>query len=304
MQDRLPDKRPITNVVQGSGLSSERKPFLSRKGLAIFGVAALVALLAAGYAYWQHAALYPSTDNAQVQANIIQIAPLVTGVISAVKVEEYATVKSGDVLVELDPAPFQAALKVAETRLTMAQQAAGAPGQPPTAKGNVEQAQAAVDQAHTDLDNATIKSPVDGTVGKVRVRPGTMARAGMGLFPIVDTPLVGGRQFQGNRSHSYQAGSKATMSIDIFPSREFSGEVVRSARPARSAFSLCLRRMPRGSWIKVVQRFPVRISLTFKPDDPADSASVLPRPLPSTPRLAERTVAPSDQVSDPAHAHS
>ena len=269
MQDRLPDKRPITNVVQGSGLSSERKPFLSRKGLAIFGVAALVALLAAGYAYWQHAALYPSTDNAQVQANIIQIAPLVTGVISAVKVEEYATVKSGDVLVELDPAPFQAALKVAETRLTMAQQAAGAPGQPPTAKGNVEQAQAAVDQAHTDLNHATIKSPVDGTVGKVRVRPGEIAKAGMGLFPLVDTSTWWvDANFKETDLARIKPGQSASISIDLFPSREFSGKVVAISRASGSAFSLMPSENASGSWVKVVQRFPVRIALTLKPDDP------------------------------------
>lgn len=269
MQDRLPEKRPITNGVQGSGLSSERKPFLSRKGLAIFGVAAIIAILAAGYAYWRHAALYPSTDNAQVQANIIQIAPLVTGVISAVKVEEYATVKSGDVLVELDPAPFKAALKVAETRLTMAQQAAGAAGQQPTAKANVEQAQAAVEQAHSDLDHATIKAPVDGTVGKVRIRPGEIAKAGIGLFPLVDTSNWWvDANFKETDLARIKPGQSASISIDLFPSREFSGNVVAISRASSSAFSLMPSENASGSWVKVVQRFPVRIALTLKPDDP------------------------------------
>src|SRR5262245_24176170 len=87
MQDRLPDKRPTPSSIQAGSSSPGAKPFLSRKGVAIFGTLAVVAILAAAYAYWRHTTLYPSTDNAQVQANIIQIAPLVTGVVSEVKVE-------------------------------------------------------------------------------------------------------------------------------------------------------------------------------------------------------------------------
>lgn len=271
MQERVPDRKPPANGAQVSSTSSDRKPLLSRRGLGIFGALAVIALVAAGYAYWRHQTLYPSTDNAQVEANIIQIAPLVTGVITDVKVPEFGSVKAGDVLVQIDPAPFDAALKLAKARLTVAQQQAqGAPAsQAASAKGNVTQAEAAVAQAQTELDHATIKAPIDGTVGKVRVRPGDIAKAGMSLFPLVDTSTWWvDANFKETDLARIKPGQSATVYLDIYPSRELSGSVAAISRASSSAFSLMPSENATGSWVKVVQRFPVRIALSLKPDDP------------------------------------
>jgi membrane fusion protein, multidrug efflux system len=271
MQDRLPNKKPPNNGPQNNPVMSDRKPLLSKRGLAIFGILALIALIAAGYAYWRHETLYPSTDNAQVQANVIQIAPLVTGVVTEVKVLEYADVKAGDVLVQIDPAPFESALKLAQGRLAVAQQQAqGAAGpQAVAAKGNVEQAQAAVAQAQTELDHATIKAPVDGTVGKVRIRPGDIAKAGMSVFPLVDTSTWWvDANFKETDLSQIKPGQSATVTVDQYPSKELSGKVEAISRASSSAFSLMPSENATGSWVKVVQRFPVRIALSLKSDDP------------------------------------
>jgi membrane fusion protein (multidrug efflux system) len=252
-------------------MTSDRKPLLSKGGLGIVGVLVVIAAVAAAYTYWRHATLYPSTDNAQVEANIIQIAPLVTGVVTDVKVQEYAAVKAGDVLVEIDPAPFDAALKLAKGRLAVAQQQAqGAPSaQAATAKGNVEQAQAAVTQAQTELDHATIKAPTDGTVGKVRIRPGEIVKAGMSLFPLVDTSTWWvDANFKETDLARIKLDQSATVSLDLYPSTELSGKVAAISRASSSAFSLMPSENATGSWVKVVQRFPVRIALSLKPDDP------------------------------------
>lgn len=271
MQDRLPDKKPGTSGTQVGTVASASKPFFSKRTLGVFAVVAVIALISAGYAYWRHETLYPSTDNAQIEANIIQITPLVTGVVSEVKVQEYGAVKSGDILVQIDPAPFEAALKVAQGRLAVAkQQAQGAPAQQAVAaKGNVEQAQAAVAQAQTELDHATIKAPVDGTVGKVRIRPGDIAKAGMGLFPLVDTSTWWvDANFKETDLARIKPGQSATVSVDLYPSKELSGTVEAISRASSSAFSLLPSENATGSWVKVVQRFPVRIALTLQPDDP------------------------------------
>ncbi len=271
MQDRLPDKKPPANGAQISAVGSDRKPLLSKRGLGIVGAAALVALIGAAYLYWHHQTLYPSTDNAQVEANIIQLAPLVTGVVSEVKVQEYAAVKSGDVLLQIDPAPFEAALKLAQGRLVVAQQQAqGAPApQAAAAKGNVEQAEAAVEQARTELDHATIKAPVDGTVGKVRIRPGDIAKTGMPVFPLVDTSTWWvDANFKETDLARIKPGQTATISLDVYPSKELTGKVEAISRASSSAFSLMPSENATGSWVKVVQRFPVRIALTLQPDDP------------------------------------
>jgi membrane fusion protein (multidrug efflux system) len=231
---------------------------------------AVLIIAIAGYSYWQYATLYPSTDNAYVEANMVQIAPLTSGLVTEVDAKEFTHVKSGDVLVRLDPTPFEAALKTAEARLTLAkQQAAGAAAQSPAAKANIDQAQAGVDQAHFELDHATIKAPVDGIIGKVRVRAGSIARAGVSLFPLIDTSQWWvDANFKETDLARIKPGQKATIDIDLFPSHEFTG-VVESVSPASgSAFSLLPSENSTGSWVKTTQRFPVHVALTSKPGDP------------------------------------
>jgi membrane fusion protein, multidrug efflux system len=270
MQDRLPEKKLSANAVQDSAPPSARQPLLSKRALSVVGVLALIGLIVAGYFYWQHSTLYPSTENAQVQANIVQITPLVTGAVTEVKVEPFASVRSGDVLVQLDPAPYEAALKLAQSRLTVAQQQPTGTGpQAIAAKANVEQAQLAVDQAKLDLDHATIKAPVDGNVGKVRIQPGELAKAGMPLFPLVNTAHWWvDANFKETDLARIKVGQSANITVDAFPSRAFTGKVEAISRATNSAFSLMPPENATGSWVKVVQRFPVRIALTLKPDDP------------------------------------
>lgn len=270
MQDRLPDKKPVANAVQNNTPASARQPLLSKGALSVIGVLAVIAIIAAGYYYLQHSTLYPSTENAQVQANIIQITPRVSGLITDVKVVDFASVKSGDILVQLDPEPFEAALKVAQSRLTVAQQQPTESGpQAAAAKANVEQAQVAVDQARLDLDHATIKAPVEGTVGKVRTQPGEIAKAGMPIFPLVDTAHWWvDANFKETDLARIKVGQTANVTIDAFPSLAFTGKVEAISRASNAAFSLMPSENATGSWVKVVQRFPVRVGLTLRPDDP------------------------------------
>ena len=224
-------------------------------------VSAVVILAAAGagYAYWHYSALYPSTDNAYVQANVVQIAPTVSGVVDEVAVKSFAPVKAGDVLVKIDLQRLEAALKGAQDRLRLAQ----------AQKSNVEEAQAGVQRAQLELDGAIIKSPIDGIVGKVLIRPGTLARAGASLFPIVDTSRwwvdANFKETDLTRIHT---GQKATVYVDIYPDHTFSGEIEAVSPVSTSAFSLLPPENATGSWIKLTQRFPVRVSLTLQPGDP------------------------------------
>jgi membrane fusion protein (multidrug efflux system) len=259
-----------TNPATGSQATpTPKRPFF-QSWPALSGLVAILAIIAAGYAYWHHATLYPSTDNAYVQANIVQIAPLTSGLVIEVDAKEFTAVKSGDVLAKLDPAPFEAALKAAEAKLTLAQQQATGPAaQSAAAKPNVDQAQAGVDQARLELDHATIKAPIDGVVGKVRIRPGSIARAGMSLFPLIDTSKWWvDANFKETDLERIEPGQKATISIDLFPSHEFSGQVEAVSPASGAAFSLLPAENSTGSWVKTTQRFPVRVSLTVKPDDP------------------------------------
>lgn len=89
------------------------------RNLFITAIVAAV-LAAASYFYVEHQKNYPSTDDAYVHANIIYIAPQVSGKIINVNVSNYQQVAQGDLLYQIDPAPFQAKLDQAQAAYEVA----------------------------------------------------------------------------------------------------------------------------------------------------------------------------------------
>lgn len=63
---------------------------------------------------------FPRTDDAEVRANLIGIAPHVSGTLVELRVVDNQEVKQGDVLFVIDPRPYQSALEAAEADLNVA----------------------------------------------------------------------------------------------------------------------------------------------------------------------------------------
>lgn len=76
-----------------------------------------IILILLGLWYWAHSTRYQSTDNAYVYANQVSVTPQVTGRVIAVPVAQNQAVTPGQVLLEIDPAPFQLALDQANANL-------------------------------------------------------------------------------------------------------------------------------------------------------------------------------------------
>ena len=77
-------------------------------------------ILAIGVWFWLSSGGSVSTDNAYVQQDKVAISADVTGRVAEVLVVESQKVKKGDVLVRIDPAPFQIALDQANAALASA----------------------------------------------------------------------------------------------------------------------------------------------------------------------------------------
>src|SRR6202007_1428698 len=79
----------------------------------------LITLIIVGLALWAAVSLYvryiehPWTRDGQIRANIVGIAPRVSGPIIHFAVHDNQEVRSGDLLFEIDPADFEAQLHVA-----------------------------------------------------------------------------------------------------------------------------------------------------------------------------------------------
>lgn len=132
-----------------------------------------------------------------------------------------------------------------------------------TAAAGVRAAQVDVDRSLLDLRHTTIEAPVPGVLGEIQVRPGNMIAEGQALFPLVeDHSFWIDANYKETDLARIRSGQPATVSLDIYPDRDFQG-VVESVSPASGvAFSLLPPENATGNWVKVTQRFPVKIRLT------------------------------------------
>lgn len=91
----------------------------SRKRLLILGGVALLVVVA--LLFWWHSTYYENTDDAQIDGPLIQISTRIKGNVIKLNVEDNQQVEKGQVLLQIDPHDFQAALDQAEASLTSAQ---------------------------------------------------------------------------------------------------------------------------------------------------------------------------------------
>jgi multidrug efflux system membrane fusion protein len=97
----------------------DRDPFAVRLSGRILGVLIVVGAVLASAAVWRLTDLHPRTDDAAVRANIVGIAPHVSGPIVELAVVDNQRVRAGDLLFVIDPRPYQARLERARAELAL-----------------------------------------------------------------------------------------------------------------------------------------------------------------------------------------
>jgi len=125
-----------------------REPWFRRPGVVIGGAVLLVLIVAVVGLWWWHESGIETTDDAYLEAHIVDVAPQVAGEVTRVLVEDNQLVHAGEPLVEIDPSQFRLALAQAVAAQQQAQTALG------QAKANVAVAQAGLAQAEADLASA------------------------------------------------------------------------------------------------------------------------------------------------------
>jgi membrane fusion protein (multidrug efflux system) len=121
--------------------------------------AALV-LVVGGLIAWRHYTVRESTDDAQIEGDIVPVSARVGGTVTKVAVDDNQYVEAGTVLVQIDPTDYQVAQRRAEADFADAQsnaQAArtGVPIAATTTATTVESARANVSAAQKEVDSAS-----------------------------------------------------------------------------------------------------------------------------------------------------
>lgn len=168
------------------------------------------------------------------------------------------------------------ALEVARQRISAAQedlqrieaQLAGDPKIRPDNHPRVKQMMAAREEALLKLRRTIIDSPIDGIVSK-RPVPGSYATAGVPVMVVVaDTDLWIEANFKETELTLVRPGQAATIHVDTYPDAHCTGKVASIAQATGAEFAVLPPQNASGNWVKVVQRIPVRISVTCRENDP------------------------------------
>jgi membrane fusion protein (multidrug efflux system) len=101
---------PVTNLIPGT----TRRRVTWRRVLLLIGPIVLVVV---GGVYYLFSGRYVSTDDAYIKSRMLSVTATVPGQVVAVPVSDNQTVKKGDVLVQIDPAPYKLRLASAEAEL-------------------------------------------------------------------------------------------------------------------------------------------------------------------------------------------
>ena len=154
-----------TEDEQESRSARRRAVLRSPRARLLLGLLAII-IVVAGILVWHHYAIRESTDDAQIEADIVPIGARVGGTVKAVHVEDNQPVEAGTVLVELDPTDYEVDLRRAEAELANAIANASAArtnvpiastttsSQLQTAQANLASAQKQVDAAEARLREA------------------------------------------------------------------------------------------------------------------------------------------------------
>jgi membrane fusion protein (multidrug efflux system) len=134
----------------------------------------------------------------------------------------------------------------------------------------VRAALARLDRARLDLSYTTVRAPMDGYVTKVeRVRVGDYVKKAEPLFALVsNTDIWVEANFKETTIAHMRPGQRASVEVDAFSGRRFSGRVASLSPGTGASFSLLPPENATGNWVKVVQRVPVRIVLDKLAADP------------------------------------
>ena len=160
-----------------------------------------------------------------------------SGNVVAVRFESGAKVKAGDVLLEIDASVEEANLRGAKARLDLARQslerAQKLRGQSALALATLEDAQSKVRQGEADvqsiqaaIERKTIVAPFDGRAGIRTVNVGSFVHAGDPLVPLYSlNPIYFNFSVPQQLAPQLTTKTQATVRVDAFPNRQFTGEV-------------------------------------------------------------------------------
>ncbi|SDI04418.1 efflux RND transporter periplasmic adaptor subunit [Paraburkholderia phenazinium] len=261
-------------------------------------VLTLIVVVIAGFVLWKLVDYYlysPWTRDGHVRADVIQVAPDVSGLITEVDVVDNQQVKQGQTLFVIDQARYTLALRQAQATLQQRRATLDQARREDVrnhqlgdlvarevaeeSRSRVEQGEAAladatvaVDTAKLNLQRTIIVSPVDGYLNDRAPRTGEFAAAGRAVLSVVDMHSF---RVDGYFEETKLGGIDIGQAVDVKVMGE--PDVLRGHvqsivagiedRDRTLGSNLLPNVNPAFSWVRLAQRIPVRVALDDVPKD-------------------------------------
>jgi len=146
----------------------------------------------------------------------------------------------------------------------------GDPDRPVEQFPGYRQARAAREKAALDLKHTMVRAPFAGKAEKTP-EPGQYVQPGRPAMALVSAHRIWVEaNFKETQLTKVKPGEPASIEVDTYPGRRWSGHVESISQATGAEFSVLPPQNATGNWIKVVQRIPVRIAI-----DPAAGGPVL-----------------------------
>jgi membrane fusion protein, multidrug efflux system len=125
------------------------------------------------------------------------------------------------------------------------------------------QAKAKLEIARLNLEYTTVKAPSNGFIVNFSLRPGGMVKEKQTLFQFIDNhQWYLYANYKETDMARIKEGQSVSIDVDMYPNKHFHGYVDSVSRASGAVFSLLPPENATGNWIKVTQRFPVKIIIT------------------------------------------
>ncbi|MDD0844096.1 efflux RND transporter periplasmic adaptor subunit [Pseudomonas sp. Gutcm_11s] len=255
----------------------------------------LVAVLA-GWWLWDFYMNAPWTRDARVRADVVTIAPDVSGWVVELKVQDNQQVKAGDLLMSIDRERYQANLDkakaLAQTRrqqLNLRQHEASRRAHlgpqaisaelrenalinAEIARAELQQAEAEVTLAELNLKRSEVRAPRSGQVTNLHLAQGNYVQAGQAVMALVaDDSFYVQAYFEETKLPGIRVGAAVEVTL-MSGGVGLTGKVQSISRGItdRNAVAdaqLLANVEPTFNWVRLAQRIPVRIELEDVPKD-------------------------------------
>ncbi|WP_214511651.1 efflux RND transporter periplasmic adaptor subunit [Pseudomonas brassicacearum] len=249
----------------------------------------------AGFHLWQYYMLTPWTRDARIRADVVVIAPDVSGWVRELKAVDNQQVKAGDVLLSIDRERFEAAVEKARAvvqtrqqqlslreheasrRAALGPQAISAELRENAqinagiARGELREAQAEAKVAELNLARSQVLAPRNGHITNLRLAEGNYVNAGQPVMALIDdSTFYVQAYFEETKLPRIRVGDPVKIWL-MSAGHALEGHVESISRGITDRNTnpdaqLLAEVEPTFNWVRLAQRIPVRIKLDKVPE--------------------------------------